>query len=106
MRVLVEGSGGPACWPQPGCRCESCLRMSGNPRARSTILIDGLVRLGMGGAGAGGAGVEGYRGGGGGGGGGSGGGGGVGGDGAGWGEVAVCGGAGGGAGAGGGGGRL
>src|SRR5580693_8548906 len=64
MRVLVEGSGGPAGWPQPGCRCASCLRMSGNPRARSTIIVDDLVRLGVegaGGAGAGGAGAEGYR---------------------------------------------
>ncbi len=26
MRVLVEGSGGAAGWPQPGCRCASCLR--------------------------------------------------------------------------------
>src|SRR5580693_2150642 len=62
MRVLVEGSGGPAGWPQPGCRCASCLRMSGNPRARSTIIVDDLVRLGVegaGGAGAGGAGAGG-----------------------------------------------
>ena len=69
MRVLVEGTGGAAGWPQPGCRCASCLRMSGNPRARSTIVVDDLVRLGVegaggagaGGAGAGGAGAEGYR---------------------------------------------
>src|SRR5580693_3797948 len=69
MRVLVEGSGGPAGWPQPGCRCASCLRMSGNPRARSTIIVDDLMRLGFegaegagaAGAGAGGAGAEGYR---------------------------------------------
>jgi len=62
MRVLVEGSGGPAGWPQPGCRCASCLRMSGNPRARSTVIVDDLVRLGVegaGGAGAEGAGAEG-----------------------------------------------
>ena len=57
MRVLVEGSGGTAGWPQPGCRCASCLRMSGNLRARSTILIDGLVRLGVEGAGGAGAGA-------------------------------------------------
>ena len=48
MRVLVEGSGGAAGWPQPGCRCASCLRMSGNPRARSTILIDDVLRVGAG----------------------------------------------------------
>jgi adenosylcobinamide kinase / adenosylcobinamide-phosphate guanylyltransferase len=45
MRVLVEGSGGAAGWPQPGCRCASCLRVSGNPRARSTILIDDVLRV-------------------------------------------------------------
>jgi adenosylcobinamide kinase / adenosylcobinamide-phosphate guanylyltransferase len=45
MRVLVEGSGGIAGWPQPGCRCASCLRMSGNQRARSTILIDDVLRV-------------------------------------------------------------
>jgi adenosylcobinamide kinase / adenosylcobinamide-phosphate guanylyltransferase len=77
MRVLVEGTGGAAGWPQPGCRCASCLRMSGNPRVRSTILINGVVRVGVegagavdadvaggagaGGAGAGGAGAGGYR---------------------------------------------
>jgi len=50
MRVLVEGSGGAAGWPQPGCRCASCLRqeLEGNIRVRSTIFIDGLVRLGAG----------------------------------------------------------
>ena len=48
MRVLVEGSGGAAGWPQPGCRCASCLRMDGNPRARSTILIDDVLRVGAG----------------------------------------------------------
>ena len=52
MRVLVEGSGGVAGWPQPGCRCASCLRaeLDGSIRARSTIVIDGVVRLGVGGA--------------------------------------------------------
>ena len=52
MRVLVEGSGGVAGWPQPGCRCASCLRaeLDGSIRARSTIIIDGVVRLGVGGA--------------------------------------------------------
>ena len=52
MRVLIEGSGGVAGWPQPGCRCASCLRaeLDGNIRARSTIIIDGAVRLGVGGA--------------------------------------------------------
>jgi adenosylcobinamide kinase/adenosylcobinamide-phosphate guanylyltransferase len=57
MRVLVEGSGGAAGWPQSGCRCASCLRMGGNGRVRSTIVVDGLVRLGVGDAGVGDAGV-------------------------------------------------
>ena len=48
MRVLIEGSGGIAGWPAPGCRCASCMRMSGNPRARSTILIDDVLRVGTG----------------------------------------------------------
>jgi adenosylcobinamide kinase / adenosylcobinamide-phosphate guanylyltransferase len=49
MRVLVEGSGGAAGWPQPGCRCASCLRQErdGSMRARSAIVIDGAVRLGV-----------------------------------------------------------
>ena len=88
MRVLVEGSGGAAGWPQPGCRCASCLRMSGNPRARSTILIDDVLRVGAGDDEI--PEIEGYRilrvsrG--------------VGGDGTGWGAVVVWGGAGGGGG--------
>ena len=59
MRVLVEGSGGSAGWPEPGCRCASCLHRAGgdNARAHSTIVVDGMVRLGAGGAGAGGAGA-------------------------------------------------
>jgi adenosyl cobinamide kinase/adenosyl cobinamide phosphate guanylyltransferase len=69
MRVLVEGSGGAAGWPQPGCRCASCLRaeLDGSIRARSTIVIDGVVRLGVGGAedigdaGAGSGGAGAYR---------------------------------------------
>ena len=28
MRVLVEGSGGASGWPEPGCRCASCLRQA------------------------------------------------------------------------------
>ncbi len=48
MRVLVEGSGGSAGWPQPGCRCASCLRQAADQCARrqSTIVVDGRVRLG------------------------------------------------------------
>ncbi len=50
MRILVEGSGGAAGWPEPGCRCASCLRQAadGTARDRSTIVVDGTVRLGPG----------------------------------------------------------
>jgi adenosylcobinamide kinase / adenosylcobinamide-phosphate guanylyltransferase len=50
MRVLVEGSGGSAGWPQPGCRCASCLRQAaiGNARKKSTIVVDGRLRIGAG----------------------------------------------------------
>ena len=59
MQVLVEGSGGSSGWPQPGCRCASCLRQAadGTVRIRSTIIVDGRVRLGVGDAGVGDAGV-------------------------------------------------
>jgi len=53
MRILVEGSGGSAGWPQPGCRCASCLRQiaAGNTRKRSTIVVNERLRLGPGVAG-------------------------------------------------------
>jgi len=63
MRVLVAGSGGSSGWPEPGCRCASCLRQAaaGNVRVRSSVIVDGRVGVGAGGA-AGGAGrAEGYR---------------------------------------------
>ena len=52
MHVLVEGSGGSSGWPQPGCRCASCLRCraDGTIRKRSTIVVGGTLRLGAGGA--------------------------------------------------------
>ena len=52
MRILVEGSGGACGWPAPGCRCASCLRQTaaGNTRERSTIVVDEIVRIGIGGA--------------------------------------------------------
>jgi adenosylcobinamide kinase/adenosylcobinamide-phosphate guanylyltransferase len=55
MRVLVEGSGGWAGWPQPGCRCASCGRQAaaGNVRKRSTIVVDGRLWLGAGDTGTG-----------------------------------------------------
>ena len=57
MRVLVEGSGGAAGWPQPGCRCASCLRVGESIRVRSTIVVDDVLRLGVEGAGVGDAGA-------------------------------------------------
>ena len=54
MEVVVEGSGGEAGWPRPGCRCASCLRQAaaGNIRVRSSIVVDGRVKLGAGATGA------------------------------------------------------
>lgn len=48
MRILAEGTGGASGWPEPGCRCASCLRQAaaGNTRGRSTIFVDDIVRLG------------------------------------------------------------
>jgi adenosylcobinamide kinase/adenosylcobinamide-phosphate guanylyltransferase len=65
MQVLVEGSGGSAGWPEPGCRCASCLRRAadGNARKQSTIVVDGMVRLATGDAGSGDAETEGVGGG-------------------------------------------
>jgi adenosyl cobinamide kinase/adenosyl cobinamide phosphate guanylyltransferase len=59
MRILIEGSGGSAGWPEPGCRCASCLRQAagGNMRARSSAVVDGRLRLGAGEP----AGVPGYH---------------------------------------------
>jgi adenosylcobinamide kinase/adenosylcobinamide-phosphate guanylyltransferase len=53
MHILVEGSGGRSGWPQPGCRCASCLRCraDGTIRKRSAIVVDGALRLGVEGAG-------------------------------------------------------
>jgi len=47
MRVLIEGTGGAHGWPEPGCRCASCLRRArdGSARKRSTIVVDGGLRL-------------------------------------------------------------
>ena len=47
MRVLAEGTGGAHGWPEPGCRCASCLRQArnGSARKRSTIVVDGVLRL-------------------------------------------------------------
>jgi adenosylcobinamide kinase / adenosylcobinamide-phosphate guanylyltransferase len=51
MRVLIEGTGGAHGWPEPGCRCASCLRRArdGSTRKRSAIVVDGVLRLAAGG---------------------------------------------------------
>ncbi|MGP0024888.1 MAG: hypothetical protein ACLPKE_16250, partial [Streptosporangiaceae bacterium] len=47
MYVQVQGSGGPRGWPQPGCRCASCLRAgaNGSRRAPGRVVVDGLLQL-------------------------------------------------------------
>ncbi len=47
MDVQLAGTGGPAGWPQPGCRCASCsrARLAGLARAPTEIVIDGLMRI-------------------------------------------------------------
>jgi adenosylcobinamide kinase / adenosylcobinamide-phosphate guanylyltransferase len=63
MQVLVEGSGGSAGWPEPGCRCASCLRhgADGHARKESTIVVDGRLRLGAGSGAGKEGGAAGYR---------------------------------------------
>jgi len=64
MHVLVDGSGGSSGWPEPGCRCASCLRClaGGTIRKRSAIVVDGVLRLGVEGAdGVDGAEATGFR---------------------------------------------
>ncbi len=47
MDVQLAGTGGPAGWPEPGCRCASCsgARRDGVARARTEILIDRVLRI-------------------------------------------------------------
>jgi adenosylcobinamide kinase / adenosylcobinamide-phosphate guanylyltransferase len=49
MRVVTVGTGGAAGWPEPGCRCASCRRqlLDGSARGQSTIVVDGVIRLGI-----------------------------------------------------------
>ena len=49
MDVIAAGTGGRAGWPQPGCRCASCLgaARADTKREPSAIVIDGVLRLGM-----------------------------------------------------------
>jgi adenosylcobinamide kinase/adenosylcobinamide-phosphate guanylyltransferase len=49
MDVIAAGTGGRSGWPQPGCRCASCLgaERAGQKHEPSAIVIDGALRLGM-----------------------------------------------------------
>ncbi len=47
MKVLLLGTGAADGWPQPFCRCASCVhaRSEGNVRARSGVLVDECVLI-------------------------------------------------------------
>jgi adenosylcobinamide kinase / adenosylcobinamide-phosphate guanylyltransferase len=46
MDVLFLGTGGPAGWPEPGCRCASCRRAAdGGGRRPGGVLVDGQLRI-------------------------------------------------------------
>jgi adenosylcobinamide kinase/adenosylcobinamide-phosphate guanylyltransferase len=44
VKVTLEGTGGAAGWPVPGCGCASCARVA-VPRRPTCVVIDGRVRL-------------------------------------------------------------
>lgn len=48
MDIRIQGSGGVLGWPEPGCRCASCLRAqsAGISRAPARVIVDGTVALG------------------------------------------------------------
>jgi adenosylcobinamide kinase / adenosylcobinamide-phosphate guanylyltransferase len=48
MEIRVQGSGGVLGWPEPNCRCASCLRAAsqGASHAPSSVIIDGTLVLG------------------------------------------------------------
>ncbi|HEY0718166.1 MAG TPA: bifunctional adenosylcobinamide kinase/adenosylcobinamide-phosphate guanylyltransferase [Streptosporangiaceae bacterium] len=46
MEIEARGCGGPGGWPEPGCRCASCLRAAdGPPRQPFRVLVDGALEL-------------------------------------------------------------
>ena len=46
MDVRLLGTGGPAGWPEPGCRCASCRARGGRRRRRpGGVLVDGRLRI-------------------------------------------------------------
>ena len=65
MKIGVRGSGGAGGWPQPGCRCASCLRAAdGPPRGPFRVLVDDVLELtaaGVAGSGLAGSGGPGYQ---------------------------------------------
>src|SRR5262245_43359806 len=58
MEVRFRGSGGAAGWPEPGCRCASCLRAAaaGGRGGRTDLLVDGVLAIDPGAAPGGAAG--------------------------------------------------
>ncbi|MBP2702501.1 bifunctional adenosylcobinamide kinase/adenosylcobinamide-phosphate guanylyltransferase [Microbispora sp. RL4-1S] len=47
MEIFLEATGGPAGWPEPGCGCASCGRLTPGHRLPTSIVLDGLVRLSL-----------------------------------------------------------
>jgi adenosylcobinamide kinase/adenosylcobinamide-phosphate guanylyltransferase len=46
MDIRFPGTGGLAGWPEPGCRCASCLRAAAGPARRpSAVLVDGRLEI-------------------------------------------------------------
>ena len=46
MDVRFLGTGGRAGWPEPGCRCASCLRAAARGGRRAGgVLVDGQLRI-------------------------------------------------------------
>jgi adenosylcobinamide kinase / adenosylcobinamide-phosphate guanylyltransferase len=48
MDIRAVGTGGAGGWPEPGCRCASCLRAAGEtPRTPSAVVVGGVLRLSL-----------------------------------------------------------
>ncbi|MFC4532281.1 bifunctional adenosylcobinamide kinase/adenosylcobinamide-phosphate guanylyltransferase [Sphaerisporangium dianthi] len=45
MKVLLSGTAGPYGWPEPGCGCASCRRLSSGHRLPTAVVLDDVVRL-------------------------------------------------------------
>ncbi|MBO3745627.1 bifunctional adenosylcobinamide kinase/adenosylcobinamide-phosphate guanylyltransferase [Streptosporangiaceae bacterium NEAU-GS5] len=46
MKVVLEGTGGPGGWPEPGCGCASCARVA-LPRRPTSIVVDDVGLPGL-----------------------------------------------------------